>query len=136
MVAVDSWAVRNSPSLQMTPKCYPREYTQSERALLTFTHAEVGALLLSKWDFPPELCEAVRWQYSPLAASGSVKLASLLYAAKWLRSYVCPEIHGAPEAPADSFLQPLRLDVPRLMKISEELKGRMEQLQQLLETEE
>lgn len=136
MVAIDSWALRNNPSLLMTPKPYPKEYTQSERALVSFTHADVGSVLLARWDFPQEVCESVKWQYSPLSAGTHSKLACLLYASKWLRAAVCPEVHGAPEPPADAFLQPLRLNVERLTKIAEDVKARMEDLKTLLEADE
>lgn len=132
MVAVDAWAARHNGSLVMTPKAFPLEYTQSERTLIGFTHAEVGAVLMSKWDFPREMCEAFRWQYSPPAAGGATRLASLLYAAKWLRSSVCPEVLGPPESLTEDFLRPLRIDVARLSKLTEEVAARLEDLKKLL----
>jgi hypothetical protein len=42
MVAIDGWALRNEPTLGLAWRPFPREYTGSERALLGFTHADVG----------------------------------------------------------------------------------------------
>ncbi|MEO6875495.1 MAG: HDOD domain-containing protein [Opitutaceae bacterium] len=88
MVAIDEWALKQAPGLKLTPLSLPREATEAERATLGFTQAEVGGALLRHWNFPPAMFEPVRRQYAPNASSGHAKMASLLLAAKWLRSAV------------------------------------------------
>jgi len=133
MVAVDGWVLRNNPTLGLSLRPFPKEYTQSERALLGFTHADVGALLLRRWDFPEEMCLALRFQYAPLEAGAATRLASLLYAAKWLRSVVCLS-EGETIPPLDeSWLQPLRFDQARMEVFAEDVRARVAEMQDLME---
>jgi len=136
MVAIDEWAQRHNSSLVMTPKGFPKEYTQSERALLGFTHADVGAILLKKWDFPIEMVSAVRFQYSPLVAGSGSSLACLVYAAKWMCETVYLEEGETIPLPDDLWLKPLRIDLKRLTLLSEDLKLRAEELKTLIQVEE
>lgn len=133
MIAVDMWALHHNSTLVMTPKGFPKEYTQSERALLGFTHADVGGILLKKWDFPVDMVSAVRYQYSPPAAGSGASLAALVYAAKWLcENMWAPE--GTVVAPPDElWLKSIKLDLNRLNKVGEDLKAREDELKQLLE---
>jgi len=135
MVAVDEWASRNNPSLVMTPKGFPRYYTQTERALLGFTHADVGGILLKKWDFPVEMVNAVRYQYSPLAAGSGSTLACLIYAAKWMYETALGVESVVVPPPDELWLKPLRLNTARLAKFAEELKERRHELEQLMQIE-
>jgi HD-like signal output (HDOD) protein len=133
MVAIDGWALRNEPTLGLAWRPFPREYTGSERALLGFTHADVGALLLQRWEFPPEMVEAIRCQYAPLDAGPSARLACLLYAAKWVRSVVClPPGEDIPEMDP-ACLEPLGVDLARMQALAEEVRARAADMQDLME---
>src|SRR3954469_19576853 len=46
MVAVDEWALRNARDFRLKNTGFPREATESERAALGFTNAQVGGALL------------------------------------------------------------------------------------------
>jgi HD-like signal output (HDOD) protein len=95
MVAIDEWDSRNARGLRLRSAGFPREASEQERAVFGFTQAEVGAALLREWEFSGVVTEPVRWQYAPRASATQAKLASLLYAAKWLRNAVC----GGPRNP-------------------------------------
>ena len=135
MVAVDGWVLRNNPTLGLTLRPFPKEYTQSERALLGFTHADVGALLLRRWDFPEEMCLALRHQYAPLEAGSATRLASLLYASKWLRSVVCLTEEETIPPLDESWLQPLGIDRARMEAFTEDVRARVAEMQDLMDLE-
>lgn len=136
MVAVDEWAQRHNPSLVMMLKGFPKYYTQSERALLGLTHADVGGVLLKKWDFPIEMVNAVRYQYSPLAAGSGSAMACLIYASKWMYETAFGDGQFPVPAPDELWLKPLRLNGARLTKMSEELKERSHELDALMQIDE
>ena len=130
MVAVDEWALRSMRSLQLTMTAFPREATESERRLLGVTQAEVGRALLREWEFPPSISEPVRWQYAPLAAGGHTRMATLLYAAKWVRDAVCGRRPPPPEA---SYLQYLAVKPATLAALAEGVMVRLADLSSPLE---
>ena len=125
MIAVDSWALSEGPSLMFVPRGLPREYTESERALLGFTHADVGAALLQSWGFPASIVEPVRYQYAPRSCGGYTRSACLLQAAKWLRSVVFADDEAPPPTPVAVVLQPLRLTAERLVRLVVDVRVRM-----------
>ena len=43
-------------------------FEQAEREVLGFDHAEVGAMVAERWNFPPDLIQAVRWHHDPNSA--------------------------------------------------------------------
>ena len=55
----------------------PRE--QAERALLGFTHAEVGAALLERWNLPQSLTAPVRFHHAFADATEHAKEAALIH---------------------------------------------------------
>jgi putative nucleotidyltransferase with HDIG domain len=99
------------------------------RALLEVTgidHAEVGAMLLEKWRFPPTLVDAIRWQYS--GAEHASVIAVCVFSANQICKHTDTDFAGAskPEAlsPAmeqilggtlDSIIESLG-DVPTLLE--------------------
>ena len=100
MVALDEWALRNAQSLRFSSRGFPLEAVEAERAALGFTQADTGATLLRNWEFPPEMAEPVRVQYAPGASVAHLRMATLLFAAKWLRSAICaPNTAETPPLP-------------------------------------
>lgn len=133
MVAIDEWAIQNQPVLVFTHRGLPREYIESERALIGLTQAEVGAELLENWDFPQSIVGPVRWQYTPHSSVSHLRMAALLHAAKWIRSVVCDECEQL--APPDRFvLQPIRLQSGQLDRVAAEIRLRMVAVRHLLES--
>lgn len=43
-------------------------FEQVERSMFGIDHAEIGANILQRWSFPPEMIQAVRWHHDPDAA--------------------------------------------------------------------
>lgn len=132
MVAINEWAMQHQPVLVFTHRGLPREYIESERALLGFTQAEAGAELLDYWDFPQSMSAPIRWQYTPNSSAAHLRMAALLHAAKWVRSMVCSE--GAPPPlPDSSAIQSLRLTPAHLLRIAGEVRLRLLVVRHLLE---
>jgi HD-like signal output (HDOD) protein len=133
MVAIDQWLQRHQPTVGFFAKCYPREYSESERVLIGCTHAEVGAEVLRGWDFPGEMAEPLRWQYNPLDSLAHRRMSSLLYAAKWVRSRVCFDDHRKPQPPEARLLAPLNLTVFSLERLVATVRDRHESVQRELD---
>jgi putative nucleotidyltransferase with HDIG domain len=53
-------------------------FHESELKAFGFSHAQVGALLAKKWNFPPQLAEAVGYHHDPLSAPNHRKLACIV----------------------------------------------------------
>ena len=53
-------------------------FHQSELLTFGFSHAHVGALLARKWNFPPQLAEAVGYHHNPLSAPTHRQLACIV----------------------------------------------------------
>lgn len=133
MVAIDEWALRNAPGLAFARTGLPREATEAERTALGFTQAEAGAALLRHWGFPLSMSEPVRWQYAPRASASQSTMASLLYAAKWLRTTVCAGSAPPPELPETAPLQPLGLKPDALPDLVKDVLARLDEISSLLE---
>jgi HD-like signal output (HDOD) protein len=118
MVAIDEAVAALEPTLIFAPRAFPREFADAERALLGFTHAEVGSVLLRSWNFPVTIIEPIRWQHTPLGSAGYARMACLLYAAKWLRAVVCAdEANEAVPMPPAILLQSLRMTPEKLARL-------------------
>lgn len=137
MVAIDEWALRHERTLILRNAGFPRDAVESERARFGFTQADTGAALLRHWEFPAEMSEPVRWQYAPRATAGHGRMASLLFAAKWVRSAVCsPTIAGRPPLPDPVQLLPLGIAPHALNTIAGEVTQRLRAVSSLLEVAE
>ena len=53
-------------------------FHQLEIQHLGFSHAEVGMLLAKRWNFPPQLAEAVGYHHTPLEAPNHQRLACIV----------------------------------------------------------
>lgn len=136
MVALDEWSLRSARKLSFVAGTFPREALEGERAVLGFTRAETGAALLTHWEFPATMSEPVRWQYTPRSSAAHLRMTSLLYAAKWVRSAVCsPTISARPPAPDSIYLQPLGLTPATLNLIAGDVVRKLAEVSSLLAVE-
>ena len=77
---------------RLADESFPRDFSGAEFARLGFTQADVGAAMLSKWDFAPAIVEPIRFQYAPLeAGEPHAAMAAILYGARMLRTIVCQQ---------------------------------------------
>lgn len=136
VVAMNSWMMRFRPEVTFDYHSFPREWTAGERNELEFTHAEVGATLLSHWDFPESIAMPVRWQYAPRATAAYLQMTTVLYAARWVRSQICDGELAPAKAPDDSLLSPIGISGIRLFEVVDEVKEALEQVNELLQIEQ
>lgn len=61
---------------------------EAETQTLGFNHAEVGALLVEKWELPPRMEGAIRYHHEPLTDNETFRTSSIIAAADTL-SYQC-----------------------------------------------
>jgi putative nucleotidyltransferase with HDIG domain len=59
-------------------------FHQIELLTFGFSHAHVGALLARKWNFPPQLAEAVGYHHNPISAPSYQQLACIVNMANLL----------------------------------------------------
>ena len=110
MVAIDAWLKREEMTQKIESEGLPGETTEAEKGLIGFTNATTAAALLSSWSFQSSVCEAVRWQYSPLSAGVNRRAASLLHVAKWLQAASLNTVPAKfPAAPAEPILKMIGL---------------------------
>ena len=94
-----------------------RSFTEVEREVFGFDHAELGARLAELWRFPPAICDAIAHQHEPGKARLERALAEALHCADWLAAEMgrglVPFDHPSwpDKRSADTFgLSPLDLD--------------------------
>ncbi len=134
MVALDEWALRGARNISFPNVGFPREATETERATLGFTQADVGAALLTHWDFSEAMSDPVRWQYTPRASANHSAMASLLLAAKWISLAICsPSIAARPLLPEAAQLQPLGLNAAVLNAMVGTVARQLGEVSSLLE---
>ncbi len=56
----------------------------AEKEVLKTDHAEIGALILSKWSFPDYIIDAVRWHHYPVGLESSNLPLEIVYIANLL----------------------------------------------------
>ena len=84
---------------------FPIEFSDAERRWLGFTHADVGATLLDKWGFAPEIVEPVHWQQRPEPEAMEHPLTATLVLARWARAVLCCGGQGVPPEPPVAWLE-------------------------------
>lgn len=131
MVAVNEWALRKRPQLRLAGDDYPGEFIRSERAIFGGNQADVGAELLRQWDFPKDTTSAVQFQYAPGGAAGETRMASLLFAARWVRAVVCEE-PGHAVTPDLSLLEPLGISHDQLVAVAKDVSAHLQTINTLL----
>jgi HD-like signal output (HDOD) protein len=117
---------------RLTDEGFPRDFSGTEFALLGFTQADVGAAMLSKWDFAPAIVEPVRFQYAPLeAAAPHDVLAAILYGARMLRTIVCQQQDPATLRADPEVLHVLRLTLAEVAACQSELQIQLKRARKL-----
>ena len=82
-----------TPDKPLVEESFPLEHSGAEYALLGFNQADIGAFMLTSWEFTPATILAVRHQYDPLAAEEPHdRMAAILYGARLLRTLVCDNL--------------------------------------------
>jgi len=56
-------------------------FEEAEHAVLGFDHAEIGAMVAQRWNFPVELVQAVRWHHDPNRAENGQQAVDVIHVA-------------------------------------------------------
>lgn len=130
MVVIDGWGQQKQLDLRFATTGFPADTTEAESTTLGFNHAEVGAALLKKWNYPAELFDPIRWQYQPEQSLSYPKLSAVLYFARWIRDVVHDE-ESVP-LPYLTTNKYLGLNFRQLGELAEKTKDRLAQSTELL----
>ena len=123
LIAIDAWAATSDSPAQLLWAGFPEEATAAEKKQLGFNNASVASALLRLWGFPSQLTEPIRWQYAPAFASGHRQMASILYAAKWLRDAVHTQAEAAlPRVPEKAVLDLIPFQAAELESLLGEIR--------------
>lgn len=133
MVAIDDWLRTNQPHVALFKREFPRDSCDSERVLLGCSNAEVGAIVLQSWDFPPEMSLPVRWQYSPWDSIGHRKLSGLLFCAKWVSAQACRTDGKTATPPDPRALAIIGLNPRQLTTLVQDVRTRLREVQRQLD---
>jgi HD-like signal output (HDOD) protein len=63
-------------------------FYDSELVVLGFSHAQVGSILAEKWNFPPQLAQAIGFHHDPTAAPKYQQLACITALANKIMSFL------------------------------------------------
>ena len=114
---------------------FPRDFSSAEFARLGFTQADVGAAMLSKWDFAPAIVEPIRFQYAPLdAGEPHAAMAAILYGARMLRTIVCQQQDPAFLRADPDVLHRLHLTLAEVAACQPELRAQLKRARKLTAT--
>jgi putative nucleotidyltransferase with HDIG domain len=81
----------------------------AENMVLGTDHAEIGALILSRWSFPSDLVNAVRWHHKPERNKNSTTKSDMVY----LSNLVC-QPHADSDSADGQFITPSSIVLDRL----------------------
>ena len=76
------------PKLMRETEINQQSLLEAERKLLGVQHAEVGARLLERWKFPPNLVSAVWFHHNPKGAGKHQRLAAYVYVADMVAHFM------------------------------------------------
>ena len=133
MVAIDQWIRVTQANVALFKRDFPRDYCDSERVLLGCTNADVGALVLQSWEFPPEMSLPVRWQYTPWDSRGHRQLSAMLFCAKWIATQACRTDGQTAAAPDSRALAALKFTPQQLSAVVNEVRTRLHEVQRQLD---
>jgi len=122
----------SDPCKPLAEESFPREHSGAEYALLGFNQAEVGAFMLTKWEFTTATIRPIRHQYEPLEAEEPHdRMSALLYAARLLRTAVCQNKPAEEFSIDEEILGLLRLGPDDVFSHLPELRDQLHRAQQL-----
>ena len=106
----------------------------AEKEVLGTDHAEIGALILSRWSFPSDLIDAVRWHHYPEAAENSNLQPEVVY----ITDLICQSKSNSESAknqyimPYASVLERLDIKLEQYIAYAEKTRNWMKKLSDTL----
>ncbi|MGD9304215.1 MAG: HDOD domain-containing protein [Desulfobacterales bacterium] len=106
----------------------------AEKEVLKTDHAEIGALILSKWSFPDDLINAVRWHHCPEGLENSNLHPEIVYLANLLchSNGDSESVEDQLNMPDSSVLDRLHIDSEQYEVFAEKARNWMKKLSDTL----
>jgi HD-like signal output (HDOD) protein len=129
---IDQYLRKAEEPKLLTDESFPHDYSGAEYALLGFNQADVGAFMLGRWEFTPEVIRPILHQYVPQEApEPHDRLAAVLYGARLLRTIFCENIPPEKVKVDEEIFAELRLDLPELLSHLPELTTQLSRALQM-----
>lgn len=121
-----------APTKVLAEETFPHDHSGAEYALLGFTQADVGALMLEKWGFTPAVVQPIKHQYAPLeAGEAHDRMAAVLYGARLLRAVTCQQLDPAALAIDEPVFGVLRLSLDEVLALRPNLENQLSRAMQM-----
>ena len=129
---IDQYLRKAEDPKVLTDEGFPHDHSGAEYALLGFNQADVGALMLSKWDFPASVIQPILYQYTPLEVQEPHdRLAAVLYGARLLRSVYCEDLPPDEVKVDEEIFGELRLNRDELLSLLPVLETQLARVLQM-----
>lgn len=105
-----------------------------EKKYIGYTHSEIGAFLLKRWNFPDILIDSVLHLYEPEKSKINSKLTSVIHIANWIAisAGIGIDSMGMNESLSEYALKTLNIDDKKLSLYYESIPEFMEQIKDLV----
>jgi putative nucleotidyltransferase with HDIG domain len=109
-------------------------FIEAERMIIGFDHAQIGEIVLEKWQLPAGLSEAVGKHHAPLQSSGTSLLPAIIHVADAITLMLGIGVGGDGLYYAADYevVRQLGLDVPRIETLMAQLTEAMSQAEDFL----
>ncbi|NPV09303.1 MAG: HDOD domain-containing protein [Anaerolineae bacterium] len=110
------------------------DWTEVEYRLLGHHHAQVSAAVLSGWNLPEHIVEAVAWHHAPARAGAARRLAFAIHIANTaaLMAGIGADMDGLPCSPDATALQELSWSERETVELAEAMPGAVAEAERLL----
>jgi len=109
-------------------------FHEAEQVVFGFSHAQVGSILASRWNFPPQLAEAIGCHHDPESAQRFKQLAQITALANKTMSLMGIGFEKAPDMILlqQPEAQSLALDAAALQEIVEATRTSIDQMSETI----
>jgi len=122
----------DNPVKLLNDEGFPYDHSGAEYVRLGFNQAAVGAFMLGKWDFTPEVTGPILHQYAPIEApEPHDRLTAVLHGARLLRTVFCENIPPAKVKIDEAVFEELRLDLDEVLSHLPELTTQLSRALQM-----
>ena len=133
-LALDEFVATLKNELKQEARDRSIAFDEAERNCLGLSHAEAGAAILDRWNFPAPLVAAARWHHQPDQAGSLSPLVSIVHIAEFLayEAGVGAGVDGFTYRLSDAAVTRLGLKTKIIEYVASQTLDKMNNLEQLL----
>ena len=133
-LAMDEFVATLKNDLKQDVRDRSETFDEAEQNRLGISHAEAGAVILDRWNFPEPLVAAARWHHHPDQAGPLSPLVSMVHIAEFLayEEGVGAGIDGFTYRLSDEAVSCLKLKSRTIEYVASQTLDKMKNLEQLL----